>query len=323
MDLEMVLNELSLRSPAADVHVARQRMIDFVQTILVATKFGVKRILRTSTDFNIVELAPGYPVIKWLNDNNVDREIRRFYLTLATKAPFLDDVNDSSVQERYGLSDFFCGEDHAIGLGVAYLLDSLAVSLRSGPLWLSSYVELKISVIDEDGELSDSLEQIPHASHSSHIHEHRSWINARLRSASRSNVNEGSDIWFHREEWFPHLYFCEQVKEQLQELSRGDLRLFPVLKRMHELEEYCVKWLDGPFDHTLIVSKVSPESPATLEEYGVERTYLCHDGEFRKFSWHVRLTPGEWRLYFYPLPEERKLIIGYIGPHLPTVRYTH
>jgi len=322
MDLEMVLNELSLRPLARDVYAARKRMTEFVQTMNMATMQGVRRMLRTSSDFNTEELAPDYPVMRWVNDKSVEPDLRNFYLKLATNAPFLVDVNDSSIQDSFGLSDFFWGEEQAIGLGVAFLLEALAVSLHSDPCWFDSYLQLKISQIGDDGELTDTFENIPHASHYSHMREHIAWIQKRLRSNARADVHEGLDIWSGKERWFPHLYFCEKVREQCQELYRGDPRLLPIMKRLYELEDYCSGWLDGPFDRAKI-NKATPESAATLELYGSEHTFQCHDGEFRVFSWHVRLTPGAWRIHFYPLQDERKLIIGYVGPHLNTAKFHH
>ncbi len=109
----------------------------------------------------------------------------------------------------------------------------------------------------------------------------------------------------------------------MQSLSHGDALLIPIMKKLHELEDFCKGWHEGPFDHNKVVSKVTNESEATLEMFGNERTFQCHDGITRTFRWHIRLTPRAWRLYFYPLPEERKLIIGYIGPHLRTVDFPH
>jgi hypothetical protein len=323
MDLEMVLNELSLHPLATNVHDARERMAVLVQLTVGATRRGVKGVLRTYSNFNIEELAPNYPVVKWLNDAQVDRESRRFFLTIATKSPFLVDITDKSVLENFGLSDYFFGEKHAIGLGIAFLLDALSVSLRSDPCWFESHLQLRVSQIDDDGDLTDVFEDILHTSTIEHINMHLSWINKRLQVNAQSDVHEGSDIWLHKEEWFPHLYFCEQVREQLVTLSRGHLMLMPILKRLYELEDYCDSWLDGSFDYSKIVSKATPESAVTLEMYSSERTFLCHDDVFRVFSWHLRLTPGAWRLYFYPLPEVHKLIIGYIGSHLSTMLHAH
>jgi hypothetical protein len=321
MDLEMVLNELSLRPIAEDVHDARQRMAGLVETVIVATKHGVKKILRTSSSLVAEELAPNYPVARWLNDGNVDRDLQRFFKTIVTKAPFLSDVNDASMSDSSRMSDYFFGESVAIGLGAAFLLDALAISLCSDRRWLESYLELRVSQLDDDGEIIDAFETIHHASVNDHVRSHLPWIESRLFAEVQSNVHAGLDIWLHKEEWFPNLYFCEQVKEQLQMVYRGHLMLSSILKCLHELEDYCKNWLDGPFDNNRITRKATLESAITLEMYGSERTFRCHDGISRLFSWHLPLTPNAWRLYFYPISEERKLIIGYIGQHLSTKLY--
>ena len=85
----MVLNELSL-TPAADIPTARQQMSNLIGTLREATASGVKRVLRTQSNINTVELAPGYPVARWRND--IDKEERRFFTSLTTKAPFWSDV---------------------------------------------------------------------------------------------------------------------------------------------------------------------------------------------------------------------------------------
>jgi hypothetical protein len=199
----------------------------------------------------------------------------------------------------------------------------LALSLPSDSCWHASHLRLKITQIDQTGEIADVFEEIPHASYVEHMRLHLPWIKERLHVNAQTDMNEGSDIWLHKEEWFPHLYFCEQVEEQLQTLCRGHLMLMPIFKRLYELENYCSNWSDGPFDHNKIAGKVTPESAITLEMYSSERTFRCPDGVTRVFSWHLRLTPGAWRLYFYPLPEEHKVVVGYIGSHLSTKLHSH
>jgi len=319
----MVLNELSLRSLAADEHVARQRMSDLVLTAMTATKHGVKRVIRTHNNLNAEMLAPDYPVARWRNDNMVDLELRRFFRTLITKYPFLEDISDSNIQDSFGLSEFFHVEDQAIGLGVAYWLDALAVSLRSEEFWCHSGLQLRIMQLDENEEVTEGVGEIPHASSVEHVQEHLVWIKERLRQNDSISVRDGVAIWAHKEDWFPSLYFSEKAREQMQALSSGNLLLMPIVKRLHELEEFCKTWFEGAFDQNKMASKVTNESEATLEMFTAERTFRCHDGIARTFRWHLRLSPGSWRLYFYPLVEERKLIIGYIGPHLRTVRYAH
>jgi hypothetical protein len=67
--------------------------------------------------------------------------------------------------------------------------------------------------------------------------------------------------------------------------------------------------------------KISPESDSTLRQYETEHSFVCPDGVRRLFSWHGRLTPGAWRIYFLPAPVTDRIVIGYIGKKLPGVLY--
>lgn len=315
MDLEMVLNELSLRPLAKDVQGARQRMGDLVSTIAAATKLGVGRVLRTDGDFNSEEIAPGYPVAKWRNDHEVDRETRSFFRSLTSKAPYLTDIVNPELEDRVNLTDFIYEDDKALGLGIAFMLNALALSIRSDSRWYLSHIELKFMQIDDDGEIFDENVEVIHASHRDHVLEHANWIKDRINT----NVSNGTELWKHKEELFPNLQFCETVGEQMQALLLGNPMLRPIMKRLNEFETFCNNWYDGPFDPQKVTGKVTLESQVTLERFAQERTFRCPDGQQRIFSWHARVTPGAWRVYFYPLEDKRELIIGYIGSHLHTV----
>jgi hypothetical protein len=93
------------------------------------------------------------------------------------------------------------------------------------------------------------------------------------------------------------------------------------MKRLLDLNDYCENWRDGSFSPEKVVGRVTVESGETLKMYEEEHTFLCPDGEGRLFSWHCRVTPEPWRIYFYPLTRERRIIIGHIGEHLPTVKF--
>jgi hypothetical protein len=120
MGLEMVLNDLSLLPLAEDKWAARQRMEKLVGTLQAATKSGAERVLRVDVDVNYIELAPDYSIAHWRNDPRVDREARRYFLRLSTKAPYLQDVNDPQILDRHFSSDFFLGESRAVGPGMAF-----------------------------------------------------------------------------------------------------------------------------------------------------------------------------------------------------------
>lgn len=53
-----------------------------------------------------------------------------------------------------------------------------------------------------------------------------------------------------------------------------------------------------------------------------EHTFQLPNGKIQIFSWHIRYTGGyAGRIFFYPVPEEKKIYIGHIGHKLPTAKY--
>ncbi len=57
-----------------------------------------------------------------------------------------------------------------------------------------------------------------------------------------------------------------------------------------------------------------------MNKYGKERTFLCPDDKERRFERHVKLKFCNWRIYFFPV-KPGTVFIGYVGCHLPTVKY--
>lgn len=119
MTLELILNELSLNHIAENIHEASLRMEGFIETIRQATQRRASRALRTDRNLIDIQLAPDYPVRKWLNDATVDRETKRFFLTLVSKTPYLNGLPQVQNQ-AYGL-DCWHEQKRAEGLLIAYL----------------------------------------------------------------------------------------------------------------------------------------------------------------------------------------------------------
>jgi hypothetical protein len=317
MTLDMILNELSLQTPAPNILVARQWMSSFIQTILsIKSQAGGQASLRTQYEFHSTLLASDYPLKRWLNDSEVDREERRFIKTLATKSPFSQDIANLEVQEiesNVAACEFRYQGKLAIGLGIAFTLDTIAVSLLSDNCWNCSHLNLDVVSIDADDE---NVLVVRHTSRKEHLQDHIEWI----KGIIQDDLIDGAALWDKRGELFPNLQFCDSVKKQLENLRIGNSMLPPIRKKLFELQNYSESWLVGGFNSELIGCKATPESETTLKKYSQERIFLCPDGQNRIFSWHVRLTPLPWRIHFYP-ECQRIIIIGYIGSHLPTTKF--
>ena len=321
MDLDMVLNELSFGSPASNVETAKQQMSNLREVAQLATEYGVNEALRVRSQFYATVLAPSYSVSDWLDDSSVSIEERLFFNALITKSPFLDEPREADIEEKRLLSDFFYDKKSAEGLGLAYLSESLAFSARTDPpdsRWEPSIIEFQhiwLEAEDDDNINAENV-RVVHASQVAHIQEHIPWIQERLKTS----VRNGLELWQRKDALFPNLEFCENARKQIQDLNYGDKMLRPVVKRLLQLEQYCKTWETGAFDPKSF-PKATQESKATLGDRKLreKRTFPCPDGEERVFSWHIRLTPGAWRIHFWP--EGGKMIIGYIGRKLTTIKY--
>lgn len=312
-----MLNDLSLLSLAEDVWQARQRMEQFIDLLVYAGRLGVERLLRTEYTFNNIELAPGYPVARWQNDSEVDRERRLYLKRWATRAPYIHHEDQADVQEMYDCADFFYGEDRQVarGLGAAYLLDTLALSFSSEPLWNCSFVPLLFEHLYDD-DLQCTSVAVRHASSKKHIVEHRAWI----ENYTRLDVHSGAELCLHRAACYPFLLFCNSALEQLEALARGERHVHQVKRYLDELNAHSEQWKSGPFSFAGGRGAISAESTATLEAYAQERTFLCPDGISRLFSLHCKMNLDQWRIYFFPL-KPGVILIGYVGRHLRTVQF--
>ena len=155
----MVFNELSIDSPAATILEARQWMEGLIETVVSATAAGVNRVFRTHIDMNYTILAPGYPLAKWRNDNTVDIEARRYFRSLISQYPPLEDL--PGIGNDMLARDFFFDKRRSYGLGVAYLLESLAVSLPSEDIWDVHQIDIKTQWLEENEELISKKVQNP------------------------------------------------------------------------------------------------------------------------------------------------------------------
>jgi AAA ATPase domain len=197
-----------------------------------------------------------------------------------------------------------------------------SISFRSTQCWEQNNLELTLLEIDEEGELREHTSlKVAHACCVEHVQQHEHWIRGRIQLHAQLSVSDGNDLWAHKEALFPNLQFCDAVQKQLRGILRGNLLLHPIMKKLFALNTYCENWHDGPFDCHKISGKVTPESDITLGKYPNEHTLLCPDGVNRLFSWHARLTPGAWRIYFFVDEEKHLLTVGHIGHKFPNMLY--
>jgi len=306
--MDLFFNELSAKQ-AGHPDIAKQWMYDLMKVYKSASEKGFKR-LRTMQNIPGEFLAPNYSFSHWLNDQSVDQVIRLLFRTQALNSPFIEDILEKKSEKGDRLFEFEYNNKIAKGLGAAFLLDSLAVSLDNSPEWDKTSVLIHVSYFsDEKPEMTEADEPVRHCCKTAHLESLKKWTEA----ANKPPIPDGRILWLKRRSLFPHLIFCEDVRKQISHLHENHAEFVQIKKRLFELETYCSAWETGSFDPESIPSKVTPESSSRIEKYGDKLTISCPDTRDRLFSWHSRYTPGAGRIHFDPDEGDRQIRVGYIG----------
>jgi hypothetical protein len=316
--MQMVLNELSFDFPATNIENGKRLFKDFIRVYLKGISSGVSPSIILETGFDNTILAPGYPVAKWRNDHDIDRELKRVYIRMNDKAEFFSNYfNESDL-----LSEFYYNNQSGKGLLIAAELDFLAISFLSDRLWNTNKIQGEYRKLEEEGENAElhckevcvyNVSSVEHVDHNS------DWINKILAKA-KTNLENSKELWKKRNEFFSELVFCESVKKQISEFSATSPEFKQIIKKLDLLNDYFVTW-DGEIFERRKIPNVDPESQETLNRYEEKHTFSPPDNEPLVFSWHIRFTGSSkaGRIYFYPHAETGKCIIGHIGSKLPTV----
>lgn len=318
MSVYAVFNELSVEEQTCarheSIYTARLWVENFSSLFYQARQQGIKG-LRTYRHFHEIGLVNGYSLPDWANDSEVDLELRLRVKNLFEALYHIEEFPENGIGDP--LYEYRYDSITANGLGAAHLLEALAISLLTHTCWETFSLPLTISEMNEEtGEITETEDKVQHISALNHLVQHTEWLKRRLQV----RIYNGKDLWTRRSSLFPSLQFCDSTSAQIKMLREP--RLQQIYKKLLELETYCRQWKSGPFDK-FAVKYCTGESDVTKQMFGQERTFLCPDGESRLFEYHIRYTPGDGRIFFFPLirDEGNTIIIGHVGDKLPTVKF--
>lgn len=305
MSVFLVFNELSAIPMAPDLNRGRTSLEEF-SNIVTDQRIKGRRVLVAPPYFLQLQVSDGYSVGRWLGEYaDHDRRVRIKYLVDRRI-----DYNGCNPRDQLDPEDaeYRYGGQPTEGLPLAFSIDGLALSFWSSEQWNVSSVDLQKSWINND-DIETCTLSVPHACRAPHLEVHLEWLR-RKESLPPSN---GQELWDDRVVLFPSLDFCESVEGQITVLGENQPRFKSVLRGLVDLQNYCEHWDSEHFDiHRLL--NASGESQTTLDMYSAERTFLCPDGEYRLFEFHLK----RWgtRIHFFDFPASKRILIGYVGDHL-------
>lgn len=313
--MTLVFNELSAESTALTMHDARERVADMVKAIAaLAGERAATLVTIHPSNLYGAALADDYTISHWLNDHTVERDLRTLLRTISTKVTFDQDVSEA-VKERFLLSDFFLGDRRAGGLGLAYLLATAAVSLRSAELWGNVHLCLRHTWLDVDlAEHSQEIVALNIADPGQ-----ADTVNGELLKRARDELTGNpTGLADRKQECFPHLRFGSDVDDQLAVLPRDILD--HLINKLIVLDSAVRDWRRDGTDAP-VLPRVHPESERTMQEYGDRRIFGDVDGTPKEYRLHAMVRSH--RIYFVVDQGNKTLEIGYIGEHLPTALFPH
>ena len=314
--MTLVFNELSAVGVALTKYDARERAGNMVRAIAeLAGERAVKLMAVDSFDLYGMALAEGYTLYQWLTDQDVDHDLQALLWRISTKVTFDQDV-PAAIKDRFHLSEFQYDDRETAGLGLAYLLATAAVSLRSAERWGRVHLRLRHTWIDAD-EVVRSQEV---ATLNIADRNQAEQVNNELRKSARKELTgDPTGLAGRKQECFPHLAFGVDVDDQLSVLSGDVIEL--VIGKLIVLDGAVRDWRRDRTQAPVLPS-VHTESESTMRRYGNQRIFRDVSGVDKEYRLHA-MVGFAYRIHLVIDRRNRALEIGYIGKHLPTVKFSH
>ena len=317
----IVFNHHSL--PFDAIEDAEECVPNFLKLCLMAGNIGFSTIIideHIDSNWFRLELVPNYFWQDWYKKNKTDknRDVIRSFLSIATRQPLFS-IDD--LREGVDLFEVSFEDKQFSALRAAAWNEAPLVSLPTHPPWIDSPLLVKVTELDDAGELSARQFSILNFfSLHSFENERKNLLNQR-----NSLISSGRVLLANQATLFPNLVFCGNTVQQLNSWSASKTILNQVKESLTSLNTFCEKWVSGTYvnySHEALRKvglnhRVSGESETVINNQRLrsQREFWLPEGRKEIFESHVKLSNG-YRLHFYPDNNLKHIYIGHIGPHL-------
>ncbi len=309
----MILNELSMQGNGMkreDIRNAVSQLLKVCQKL-----FHEKgdRDFYYIADLWTKDLTAGYSISDWLKDAEVSQQEKSFLRTILNRKQTIQGTDFPGSELIVAISE---GENaSAVGCLAAYESESFVVSMDTLRLWQADEIAGTYVTLEQD----DKQVSVGNCC----CEEQLRALEEKEKARARLTVSSGKELWEKRAMLYPHLCFCDSVRKQLEE-ARIALHIQMIMKRLQVLEDYFKKF-DGRFDASEVGYDCRGESETVERNNELRRLRVFQTpyGREEFFCWHISFAgnfPG--RIHFIPDAEHEMGIVGYIGKHLPTGKFS-
>lgn len=305
----LFLDDASKHAGPADRKTAHTLTLELLKTLKRLRKENKRFALNAVTPIAHYEVADGWSIRLILTGNEY-REEWDFIRQINNRSPISDGIEAFLQQEMNGVE---CktngGQIESLALAWASFMDSATVSCYAQSDWLSPFVDIKFSCLQDDGSLVESPASVRNASKPEHIDSHIEW----LRLLGLSSEPSAQQIWDEREVRFPGLRFLPRVERDLKLLEGASAPFIQAISTLTVLQDEVRSWpLSNPWPE--FSTKTSPESDTRKKFCWVEDNV---SGREEVFDWHKRFTGNfAGRIHFRVDVDARQIVVAYIGAKL-------
>lgn len=325
MQAELVFNDRSV-AQAVTPATAQGWFTDMMQAVadLIATELAAP-VLHSNLDLYAIDLIQGhYGFQEWVAEEQTDSDLRRLAWELTTRTPVNRELLASARQtDDFERSDYLL-EDNSVctALGVALAWDGIAVSLPSEQRWRTTAIAVRQHLFEPDLDPNHYQvvhHQVPHVSQPAHVDP----VETHWRQAAGRRIASTEALVTHWSSLFPRLDLClEHQHTTLTHLGDPNVRA-SLIERLMALDTACAAWQNSPSGQPTYGFRARPESRATMaaDKRAQQRRATCPQRGAQEFVMHADLQPKGYRLYWFENTTDRRICIGYVGPHLETVKH--
>lgn len=244
-----------------------------------------------------------------------DRDVAAYFDALSRSMPADAGLDDATIEAVLRLAPDAPAPDHEVCYGSVQAAGFDAMLCAAANFVMASLRRSELWRFDRLGFVANGeiylFDHVAEPSHAEAIRERR-------RVAVRASL-DARHFWSMKDQAFPNLRFGSDVRNQME---RFDAKLLPLLfRRLAELDARARLWREGMNDaFPKGACEIKPETDQTMKRYGADRRFRGYDGVIRTFEHHVWVDHGH-RVHLFHHVAERILEIGYVGPHLPTMRH--
>lgn len=318
----LVLNFESI--PFQSKEDADKRFPDFLSILDFAFKKGITTI-RTENKYGKgwfdFLLAENYFLRNWLDKQEKEYILKIKTIISKTEVPLIP-ADENKQLAIFELSEYHLSENPEIktpSLGAAHLLKQTAISFYSNEYWNKHQIGIEKYEIDSSsGKENSSSVLVDNITTLIHWDYYLNLLNIQRKES----LLEGNNLWTQRKTEYPNLIFCGETEYQFKKFNFSKNTTNKVINIFGKMNSFCEnnkKNFTVENFRNITQLNFSPESQPVQdnEKLRALRKFRNPNGEKEYFKWHIKNIPNT-RLYFQFDFEQKQILIGYIGKHLPT-----